>query len=214
MTRRLIVIGVVLLALLLAGDIGARMASQYAVSRDLQKALALERPPRVTLGGFPFLPNLVSGRVPSVSVSTGSTTLEGVQFDRIEVDLEGVGFSAATLLSGADGDIRVDHGRGTATLTEASIPSQIFGQPVTFMVRFEGGDTEVSSDRFGGTFNVIPAIKEGKLVLRPTSRALPVSVKFDLPEIVPGILYTDVTVAGSRATLAFELTDARLPCCG
>ena len=98
-------------------------------------------------------------------------------------------------------------------LRAASIVAVVFGQDITVRVRFEGGLVRVSSDQLPGSIHVRATIQEGALVLRPNDGRIPLSVRYHLPEVVPGIRYTSIRVTGSRATLTFELHDVDVPCC-
>lgn len=213
MRKRIAIVAGVVLVLLVVADFGTRLVAQYAVSRALEGALDLEEQPSVSLGGFPFLPHLLSGRVPTASVSAGPLTTQGITFEAVELRLTDVRFATGTLLSGANHDIHVDDGTGTATIASASIPATVFGQDIAVRVRFEGGLVRVSSDQLPGSIHVRATIQEGALVLRPNDERIPLSGRYHLPEVVPGIRYTSIRVTGSRATLTFELHDVDLPCC-
>jgi DUF2993 family protein len=204
---------VAVVAILLAADAAARAFAQSEVSGKLQSTLGLRERPRVSLGGFPFLARLIAGSVPTASLSAGPTTVQGIEFDDMELELRDVTFSTGALISGGKGDIHVAGGSGTATVKTASIPATVFGQRITIRIRFEDGVARVSSDQLPGAIRVRPSIDGGKLIVRSDSDALPLSVSYDLPEIVRGIHYTSVRVTGSVAILSFELREATLPCC-
>jgi len=212
-TRRLLIAGAVVVALLVALDFGARQVSQYAVSRGLESALHLGERPSVSLGGFPFLPHLISGDVPTATLSAGPTQIKGLSFDGIDVALSNVRFATGALITGKQNDIRIASGHGTARVTGAVIPATVLGQRVIIRVRFEDGVARVTSDQVPFALRVRPSIHEGKLILRPESEGVPLSVSYDLPKVVPGIRYTGIRVTGSVATLTFDLRDADVPCC-
>ena len=56
----------VLLALLVVADATARAMVRPWIGRDVALALGLPERPAVTIGGFTFLPRLVSGEIPLV----------------------------------------------------------------------------------------------------------------------------------------------------
>jgi hypothetical protein len=213
--RRLAVVLIVLAVLLVGLDVGSRLAAQYAVGRDLAATLDLAERPKVSLGGFPFLPSLISGSVPSVSVTAGAATIEGVSIQQVDLTLRDVSFSAGALLSGADASIRAKRGEGEAVVDGATVAATILGQSVTLNVRFEGDRTVVTGDGLPGDIAVEPQIDaQGDLFLRPQSDLFPVSVTVPLPEVVDGVRYTSLRVRDGAATLGFEVRDAEVPCCG
>lgn len=57
--RRLLIALVVLVAILVAVDFGLRLLTGYWLGRGLQTSLSLGERPSVSLGDFPFLPELV-----------------------------------------------------------------------------------------------------------------------------------------------------------
>jgi hypothetical protein len=185
------------------------------VSRDLESTLDLSARPAVSLGGFPFLPSLISGSVSAVSITAGPATIEGVAIDRVDLTLRDVSFSAGALLSGADGSIRAQRGEGIAVVSGASVPATVLGQTVTLQIGFDGDRTVVQADGLPGSVTVQPSLDDqGQLVLRPDGPLLPISVAVPLPQVVDGVRYTSLDVKNGQATLGFEVEDAEVPCCG
>jgi LmeA-like phospholipid-binding len=213
--RRLVIVLIVLAVLLVFLDIGSRLAAQYAVSRDLAATLDLAEQPKVSLGGFPFLPRLAWGSVPTVTVTAGPTTMEGVSIRGVHLTLRDVTFSAGALLTGGDGTIEAKRGEGEAVIDGATVPATVLGQTVTLHVRFEGDRTLVTAEGLRGTIEVDPELDDrGNLVLRPASPLLPVSVTVPLPTLVDGVTYTSLHVRNGVATMGFDVLDAVVPCCG
>ena len=63
MRKALVAVGVAVV-LLVGADLGLRALAQYWIAGQLRSSLGLERRPSVSLGGFPFLPRLVTGEIP------------------------------------------------------------------------------------------------------------------------------------------------------
>jgi len=106
MRKALVALGV-LVVVLVAADFGLRALAQHWVAGQLQSSLRLEERPSVSLGGFPFLPRLATGRFPSVDVeSHGSLKASEFPLAGIEVTLRDVRFSADQLLFGNKATIR------------------------------------------------------------------------------------------------------------
>jgi LmeA-like phospholipid-binding len=213
--RRLVIVLIVVAVLLVFLDIGSRLAAQYAVSRNVAAALDLPERPKVSLGGFPFLPSFFAGSVPTVTVIAGTTTMGGVSIRDVHLTLRDVTFSAGALLTGGDGTIEAKRGEGEAVIDGATVPATVLGQTVTLQVRFEGDRTLVTAEGLPGSIDVDPALDDrGDLVLRPASSLLPVSVTVPLPKLVDGGIYTSLHVRNGVAALGVEVRDAVVPCCG
>jgi hypothetical protein len=213
--RRLLILVIVIVVLLIGLDVGSRLVAQYAVSRGLAATLGLEERPAVSLGGFPFLPRLLSGNVPSVTIHAGASEVEGVSIRRANVTLDDVSFAPGSVLGRGEGTIHARSGEGEAVVDGATVPATILGRQVPIHVRFEGTRTLVTAEGFPGTIGVTPEIDDqGNLVLRPEGGLLPVSVTVQLPQLIDGITYTSLDVQDGVATLGFEVRDADVPCCG
>jgi hypothetical protein len=213
--RRLLIVLIVIVGLLIGLDIGSRLAAQYAVSRGLASTLGLEERPAVSLGGFPFLPRLLSGSVPTVTVHAGASEVDGVSIQRANVTLDDVRFSAGQVLGRGEGTIHARSGEGQAVVDGATVPATILGRDVQLHVRFEGTRTLVTAEGLPGSIAVAPEVDDqGDLVLRPEGGLLPLAVTVQLPQLIDGIHYTSLDVRGGAATLGFEIEDADVPCCG
>jgi len=213
--RRLLILIIVIVVLLIGLDVGSRLVTQYAASRGLETTLGLDERPAVSLGGFPFLPRLLSGNLPSVTVHVGKDEVQGVSIQRANLALDDVRFSAGDLLGRSEGTIHARSGTGEAVVDGATVPATILGQRVPLHVRFEGSRTLVSAEGFPGSIAVSPEIDDqGDLVLRPEGGLLPVSVTVQLPQLIDGIHYRSLDVRDGKATLTFEVADADVPCCG
>jgi hypothetical protein len=212
---RRLVIALIVLALLLVGlDVGSRLVAQYAVSRNVAASFDLPERPNVSLGGFPFLPSFFAGSVPTMTVTAGPTTMEGVSIRGVHLTLRNVSFSAGAILTGGDGSIEARRGEGEAVIDGATVPASVLGQTVTIHVRFEGDRTVVEADGLPGSIGVDPELDaQGNLVLRPESGLLPVSVTVPLPTLVQGVDYASLDVQGGVATLGLRVRNAVVPCC-
>ena len=206
MRKWLIALGV-LVAVLVAADFGLRELADYWVGRELQGSLTLSQRPSVSIGGFPFLPELVSGNVASVTVHAKGSVTEGkLPVHEVTLTLQDVSFSPSQLLAGGGGTIRASTGDGTAQFTEGDLNAAL-GASVPVTIRFRGGRIVVRVNQGGQQFSARPSISGGRLVLTPTQGSLP-AVSIDLPKIVEGITYRKVRIEGDTATLTFTLRKA------
>ena len=71
--KKLVVFGLVLLAIALVLDFGARAYAESQASNVLKTSLHLSRKPQVSLNGFPFLVHLATERFDSVTIDGRDT---------------------------------------------------------------------------------------------------------------------------------------------
>jgi DUF2993 family protein len=204
MRKALIALGVVIVVLV-GADFGLRALAQFWVAGQLQSSFGLEERPSVSLGGVPFIPRLITGRFPTVTVeSTG--TVKGSDFPMAAVDLtlRDVRFPADQLVFGNKATVRAKGGSGTATLSEQDI-NQAFPATIPITVRLVDGGVRI---RANGLAVDVPArlkVANNRLVLGPVAGTLPVEVGVRLPVLVEGLTYTGVKVEDSKAFVTFTL---------
>lgn len=209
MRKAIVAVGVVVLVLV-GADFGLRALAQYWVSGQLQTSLELDRRPSVSLGGFPFLPRLVTGRFSSVTVdSEGQVRTGRFQLSAVDLALRDVRFPPDQLLFGNKATIRAGSGSGAAVLTEEAI-NRAFPATVPITIRLSGGKVHIRASGQQGEVETKLKIVDNRLVLVPVEGSLPVEVRVGLPVFVPGLTYTGVRIEGSRAMLIFRLTKPRI----
>ena len=214
MVKKLLLAFVLVLATLyVAADFGARALADAGVSKELQSSLRLSTRPDVSLGGFPFIPKLVSGHFDTVTATARGFSVGGVRFARVDLTLHDVKTSTWHVLRGADTKIAVGGGEGTATMTAADASAALKDAGFPIEVKFEGGKVRVHAVRVSGpsgtSFVVTPTIRHGVLILLGLGN-FGGPVRLPLPDVVPGLLYTGVKVVGSRAELSFDVRKATL----
>jgi LmeA-like phospholipid-binding len=206
--RRAILIWLLsLAAFLVAADFGVRVIAQYLVARQLQESLALQDRPKVSFGGWPFLPELVSGDLASVSVDAhGTLTDQRFPTESVDATMRDVKFSLSDLLSGGNQRVRADSGEGTLTMTEDDVNAAL-SSDLGVTVRLKDGKVRLSSDQVEGTIEASPRISRGSLLLEPDNSALP-TIRLALPDLADGLTFTGVKITGDQAVFTFELKDA------
>jgi hypothetical protein len=179
--RRLLV-GVIVLLLVLGGllVVADRVAAAYAarvVADQAQKEVAKQQistsKPQVTIGGFPFLTQVLAGRYESISILVrdvqGPVRGQGVRLPELKVDARNVRASINTLRSG-QGDVTAETVAGTGTITYDSV-AKLINKPGLTLAE-QGGQLVVTSplDVYGqhltvhGTANL--TIDKGQVALR------------------------------------------------
>jgi hypothetical protein len=203
MRRALIIVGA--MALFLVGaDLGLRALAQYWIAGQIQESFELSDRPSVSLGGFPFMPRLLTGRFSEVTVRSQGTVRTGrFPLSGVDLTLRQVRFPADQLLFGNKATIRAAGGSGTVTLTEEDI-NRAFPATVPVTIHLGGGKVRIDSSN--GTVVTRLRVVDNRLVLVPVEGSLPVEVRVALPVLVRGITYTRIGVEGSRAVVRFRLT--------
>jgi hypothetical protein len=204
--RKVLVAFGILVLLLVGADFGLRALGQYWVSGQLQDSFELDQRPSVSLGGFPFLPRLVTGRFPLVSVQAEGTLRTGrFPLSAVDLALQDVRFPPDQLLFGNKATIRAESGSGSAILTEQQI-NRAFPATVPITIRLSDGRVHIRPSGQQTEVETRLRIVDNQLVLLPAEGPLPVEVRVGLPVFVSGLTYTGVKVEGSRARLFFRLT--------
>ncbi|HEX9311939.1 MAG TPA: DUF2993 domain-containing protein [Actinomycetota bacterium] len=201
--RKLLIGLAVLAALLVAADFVVKAVAESQAATALQRSLKLSSKPSVSLGGFPFLLHLTSGRFGSVGLKDDDFSAEGIRIREADIDLRDVRFSTGELISGSGGDIRIAGGAGTAALDGAALTAALRHQGVPVTVRFKGGQAVLSTDQLPGQVAGRLSIRNGALVF--SSSQAPQGFSLDLPTIVPGIHYTGVRIEGTAAVLSYDV---------
>ena len=201
--RRLFTFLVVLAVLAVGADFGLKFLGEYWVARELQGKLELSTRPDVSLEGFPFIPHLISGEFTAVHLRSGPTEVKGIEFKALELDLRQVRFSSRQLVAGGDATIRGKEGDGRITLTGPGVTQALNGAGIPLRVRFVDGQVGIGSPQLGLEGRAELSTSGGRLVLTPAG--FPRIFSFPLPELVPGVDYTDAKVRGAEAKVSFQV---------
>lgn len=124
----LIVVFVVLVGLLLAVDRVGAWAAERTVAEKVSQQITEQKvsasEPEVTVGGFPFLTQVVAGRYEDIRIFLRDVSANGITVPELDVHAKGVNAEMSALISG-DGEITADHVTGTATIGYASVRALI-----------------------------------------------------------------------------------------
>jgi hypothetical protein len=158
----------------------------------------------VTIQGTPFLPHLVSGNFPSVTldgeqVDSGTLTLK-----TLHAVLEDVNVPVMPLIQGHRVTITAASGSGTATVTAAEITRVLQNKGTGVTVEFVDGKVRVQIPGIPAFVEGSVGVESGQLVLRASALQ---SLGVTLPEAIPGVRYTAVRLVGDEAVLGFRLVN-------
>lgn len=212
----------VILALLVAGDIGLRLWSEAWIARRIDESLGLSVRPQVDLHGFPFALQVIRGELDVVDVFIEDLQAQGLTIQTVRLELRDVRFPRGRLFSRGSGTIRAREGDGAVTLTEEDVTAYLRDRGLPIEVRFQPGGVRASTTVSVAGFEVDAsatgtlAISQGALVYRPREVevadgvSVPLgafSFEIPLPRPGPGITFRRVEVRDGIATVDGRLRD-------
>jgi hypothetical protein len=120
----LAIVFVVLIVLLIAVDrVGAYAAERTIadkVSTEVEKVKVSSSEPEVTVGGFPFLTQVLDGKYKEITIVLRNVSAGKVVLPELDIHATGVNAEMNTLMSG-EGSITADRVVGTATIGYSSV---------------------------------------------------------------------------------------------
>jgi hypothetical protein len=189
--RKLLIALVVLAVLFVAVDRIALVIAEDEIASRIASAYSMPADPGVSITGFPFLTQVVSGNYQQIGVTADQIQADGVTLHDLNVHLTGVHAAISQLLGGGSSMITADRAAGTAMVGFATVKQRL---PQETQVSLGGENLKVSG---------LQLSPDGKnLKLSGTASYLgisaPVSATAALSVSPSGITVTpeDVTVAG------------------
>jgi hypothetical protein len=204
----LVVIGVVLVGGLVAGDRYAESrAEEYAVGVVSQN-LPTTQPPVVDIKGFPFLTQLMSGTLGEVTATAAGATLEGIPVTDIAVDATQVAVRPPAGQQPSAG-----HATVAATIPPASLEKVLKDTTgLTVQLAVDGSAVKASGTVLGLplTLDLVPKVEGGKLLV--DAQALRLGGREITAQSLPSALRSQVSgievpVEGLPAGLALRRAD-------
>ncbi|TKG73059.1 LmeA family phospholipid-binding protein [Prauserella endophytica] len=120
--KRLVVVLVVLAGLLVAADFGVAAFAEHTVSQKAREQLGLTEDPSVTIHGFPFTTQAISGEYDHITVSAQGVPAGDVLRDlAIRAELRNVTAPLSDLTSGQTDNINIGDLEGQITLKASDI---------------------------------------------------------------------------------------------
>jgi acid stress-induced BolA-like protein IbaG/YrbA len=125
-TRPLVITLVVILALLVAADFGAAAIAEYQVSKRARTAFNLTDDPAVTINGFPFLTQAISGDYTHITVDAKGVPIKDILKDvEIHAELRDVRAPLSDLLAGRTDNIVVGDMEAQVRVNQADFNRQL-----------------------------------------------------------------------------------------
>jgi hypothetical protein len=119
--RKLLIFVIILAGLLVAADRIGVVVADHEVADHIQTAYHLPSKPSVSVHGFPFLTQVISGHYDEIDMSTRQLTTQGVTVDNLTAKLTGVRAPLSDLTGHGAATISAAQVSGTATVPFASV---------------------------------------------------------------------------------------------
>lgn len=123
--RKFLIALVILVVLLIVLDRAGLAIAEREIGSRVQTAYGLPQRPGVSISGFPFLTQVVSGHYQEIDVSIATATAGGVQLRDIRARFTGVHASLSLLLGQGTGSVTAANATGTALIPYAQVQKRL-----------------------------------------------------------------------------------------
>jgi hypothetical protein len=171
----LVLLGVVIILLLALDRIGVLIADQQ-IAKRVQNAQDLPSQPGVSIKGFPFLTQVLSGHYGQMDVTVHNVTRNGLTVDRVRVSAHGVSVPLGQVISGKVKEVPVDRADAVVTISFANLNKYVAAQVPAGVLKVSGAGDNL---KLTGTLPFPPAISvsvqtkidvaSNSITLRPAS---------------------------------------------
>lgn len=214
MRKFLVVFLIFLAVVVVVGDVLARSFAQNTIAAQTAEQMNMPEDPDVSVEGWAFLPQAISGNYSEIRLSADSATFEDIEVEQVRVDLTDVEAPLADLVGGQP-DVVAEGVDGSVVLPYGYLNSQL---PEGVTINSEEGEarmsgelaiaeldlsTQISSgadfDVDGDTLHVTPVDVEvdGAPSQIVDSVAGMLSFSIQIPELPYGLQITEVDPTGS-----------------
>lgn len=205
---------VFVLVLIPTADVVARHLAERAAESALEEQLSSAERPEVELGGTPFIPQLVAGKLSSITLDVRGATNCGVRIDRLHAELRGVrGSGGTTQAKSIEGEVLLRYSDLNKTIAPLELSDgadgriaigaggPLLGARATGLPRIENGELVIEPEGLTATLG-------GHTVLDGNLGPLP-AVRIPLREL-PSNLNLRLVSNAEGVVLAFAGTDVRV----
>ena len=141
---RKLLIGVIILAVLLvAADRISVAVAENQISDRLASAYGLAGKPGVTITGFPFLTQVVTGDYRQIDVSANQVSADGAVLHHLNVRLTGVHATVSQVLGNGSSMVTADRAAGSAMVGFGTVDHRL---PSGFQLHPDGKNLSVSGN--------------------------------------------------------------------
>jgi LmeA-like phospholipid-binding len=191
--RKLLIALLALVVLLVAGDRIAAAIAENQISGRIAAAYGLRHKPAVTIEGFPFLTQVLTGHYDRIDISANEVGSGGATFRHLDAHFTGVHAPLSQVLSSGASGATAAHASGTATVGYGEVDQRL---PRGLRLHAAGKRLEVS----GG--------------VRVPGGRVPVSTTVSLGVTASGIKVTPVKAGASAGGAYSSRLDLVVPLSG
>jgi LmeA-like phospholipid-binding len=178
----------ILVVLLLLADVGARRYEEARVASAIQKSLNLRAKPAVSLHGFPFLAEVVQGKISTGTVSASTIRQSSIRFSDVHLVLQDITFSVSQLVNGNLHAIHAVRGLGRAAVTAAALNFFRLGPlsaPIDVQLTLVDGTLRISAGPLPAVAVPLPPLLRGITygATRPGRGRLILNFRLDQPTL-------------------------------
>lgn len=188
--RKLLIALLALVVLLVAGDRIAAAVAENQISSKIAAAYGLRHKPTVTIEGFPFITQVLTGHYGRIDISANEVDSGGAMLHHLDVHFTDVHAPLSQVIASGASGATAAHASGTATVGYGEVDQQL---PRGLRLRPAGRNLQVS----GG-------------VQGPGGR-VPVSAAVSLGVTPSGIKVTPVNSGGAAQRLHLMVPLSGLP---
>jgi len=197
--RRAVIVVLVILGLLVIADRVAVVAAEGVVAQRIQSDQGLSQRPGVTIHGFPFLTQALSGRYDRVTLHVQGLRNRTVPVQRLTVDLHGVHVPLGAVISQHLTRVPVDRATAKVLLSYDDVNSYLSGHHLSVS---EGEDGQV---KVTGTVtvagNTVSASASGRVDVHGDDLVVVVGKGLDVTIPLGGLPFR-IALVGAKATKA------------
>jgi hypothetical protein len=139
--RKLLIGVIILAALLVAADRISVAVAENQISDRLTSAYGLAGKPGVTITGFPFLTQVVTGDYRQIDVSANQVSADGAVLHHLNVRLTGVHATVSQVLGNGSSMVTADRAAGSAMVGFGTVDHRL---PSGFRLHPDGKNISVS----------------------------------------------------------------------
>lgn len=199
----LVLVTIVLIAAV-GVDVAAKEITQDRIADQVEDSIEGVSEVDASIGGFPFLPTLLSGRIDELELDIPRVRTRGLAVADVELSLERLEFDPMDAFAGS-GEIRVARGGGHAYATAAAVTRALRRAGVDATVAFRGSDARVTAAGHTQTVESVQ-IRNGELVFD-----LPAGpVALEIPATLENVRYESARVEDDRLRIEIVLSRKRL----
>ena len=211
--RKLVITVIILLALLVAADFGARAYAESRTADAIKAEVGTDVTPDVSIEGFPFLWHAVQGTYPQVVISATTTSADSIPGVRAVAELETVNLPLRDALAGSAANLTAQSANVRALIPLDSLAAALGRPDLTLRAGPDGGIVVAATlDVLGESIPVTGAatvsITNGRLMLTVEHLSAAgidlTPVASAAADVLAGQLSTSLSLAG----LPFAITDA------